>query len=121
AGGKVDDQPARVPLVAEVRQGTLDAVDALLDRQLRQADQEDLRQPRAGIDLGLHGYGLDAQQREGVELGEHGRWPCNGSVARLRRNRWTAVVTHDAALRNRQHALAAQPGLHALVEVAESR
>jgi hypothetical protein len=49
------------------------AVRALLHRRFRQPDQHDLRQPgRRDIHLDLDGQGVDAQQREGFELGKHG-------------------------------------------------
>ena len=71
--GQVDDGAAGVAAVAEVGQGPLDAVDALLDRHLRQADEDRLGQAGRGIDLDLDGHGVDADEGEGVELGEHAR------------------------------------------------
>ena len=75
--GQVDDDAILRPDEAAVDHRPLDAVHALLHRLLGQADEHRLRQ-RAGrdIDLDFDGQGVDAQQREGVQLGEHG-----GSVA----------------------------------------
>jgi hypothetical protein len=57
--------------VAEVDQSALDAMDALADGGLGQADQHGLGQADGDIDLGDHGDGVDALQREGVQLGQH--------------------------------------------------
>ena len=78
-GGQVDDGAAGVAVVAEVGQGALDAVDALLDGHFRQADQDRLGQPGRGIHFHLDGHGVDADQGEGVQLGEHGESPDAGS------------------------------------------
>ena len=69
--GQVDDRAARVAVVAEVDQGALDAMDALLDRHLGQADEDGLGQAGGGVDFHLDGDGVDADQGEGVQLGEH--------------------------------------------------
>ena len=66
-------------LVAEVRQSAFDAVDALAHRRLREADEDGLGQPGRGIDFDLDRHGVDADEREGVKLGEHG-----GSKGRIR-------------------------------------
>ena len=72
-GGQIDDGAAGVAGVAEVDQGAFDAVDALLDRRLGQADQDGLGQPGGDVHLGLDGGGVDADERERVQLGQHGR------------------------------------------------
>ena len=71
--GEVDDGAAGVAGVAEIGQGTLDAMDALLDRHLRQADEDRLGQAGRGIHLDLDRHGVDADEGEGVEFGEHAR------------------------------------------------
>jgi hypothetical protein len=60
-----------VPIVAQVRQCPLDAIDALTHRRFRQADKDRLGQADRGIDLDLNGNPLDTDQGERVELGEH--------------------------------------------------
>lgn len=70
-GGQVDDGSTDGPLVAEVRHGSLDAMDALAHCQFRRSDQDGLGKPGRGIDLDFHRNGVDAQERKGVQLGEH--------------------------------------------------
>ncbi len=70
---EVDDRAAGVTCVAEIGQGALDAMNALLDRHLRQTDENGLRQTCRNVDFRLDGNGVDAHQGEGVELGEHER------------------------------------------------
>jgi hypothetical protein len=41
-------------------------VDALADGQFRQADEDDFRRARRGINLHLHGKRVDAVEREGA-------------------------------------------------------
>jgi hypothetical protein len=60
--------------VAEIGQGALDAMHALPDGHLRQADQDGLGQSGGNIDFGFDGDGVDADQGEGVQLGEHERF-----------------------------------------------
>lgn len=57
---------------AAVDHRTFDAMRALLDRLLRQADEERFWQ-RAGRDVDFHfdRKRVDAEERKGVELGEH--------------------------------------------------
>jgi hypothetical protein len=76
-----------VAAVAEVGQGALDAVDALLDGRLRQADEDRLGQAGRDIDFHLDGKGFDADQGEGVQLGEHGDTPDIGSGEETTRSR----------------------------------
>ena len=70
---EIDDGAAGMPGVAEIGQGALDAMNALLDRHLGQADEDRLGQPGRDIDFDLDGNGVDADEGEGVQLGEHGR------------------------------------------------
>ena len=70
--GQVDDDAVLRPLEAGVDHRPLDAVRAFLDRRLRQADENVLRQARGrDIDLDLDRQGVDADEREGFEFGEH--------------------------------------------------
>ena len=72
--GQVDDGAAVAGVVAEVAQGPLDPVDALPDGRLRQADQHRLGQAGERIvDLHLDRHGVDPDQGECVQLGEHRR------------------------------------------------
>lgn len=72
-GCERDDEPAERPGVAEVRERAFDAVDRFLDGEFRQADEDDLAHAAGEIDFDLDGQGVDPEQREGVELREHGR------------------------------------------------
>ena len=70
--GQVDDDAVLRPLEAGVDDRPLDAVRAFLDGRLGQADQNGFRQPGGrDVDLDLDRQGVDAQQREGFEFGEH--------------------------------------------------
>ncbi len=71
--GEVDDDAVVRAHEAGVDERPLDAMRALLDGRFGQADEHGLGQ-RAGrdIDLDLDRQGVDAEEREGVELGEHG-------------------------------------------------
>ncbi len=84
--GEVDDDAIVRPDEAAVDQRPLDAVRAFLDRRFGQADEDRLGQ-RAGrdIDLDLDRHGVDADEREGVELGEHG--PCSLPIGLRERSR----------------------------------
>ena len=75
--GQIDHDAILRPHEAAVDHRPLDAMRALLHRLLGQADEHRLRQ-RAGrdIDLDFDRQGVDAQQRKGVQLGEHGG-QCN--------------------------------------------
>ena len=70
--GEVDDDAVARADEAAVGQGPLDAVRAFLDGRFGQADEDRLGQ-RAGRDIHLDfdRHGFDADEREGVELGEH--------------------------------------------------
>ena len=46
-------------------------MDAFLDRHLRQADQDHLGHPAGGVHFHLDRHGVDSDQRECLELGEH--------------------------------------------------
>lgn len=70
---EVDDGAAGMTGVTEIGQSTLDAMHALLDRHLWQADEDRFGQTRCGIDLGFDRNGVDAHEREGVQFGEHAR------------------------------------------------
>src|SRR5262249_37291829 len=59
------------PLVAEVGQRALDAVDALADRHLGQADENGLGQAGRNVHLDFDGDRVDTKQSEGIELGQH--------------------------------------------------
>lgn len=72
-GCEIDDGAARMPAVAQVGHGPLDAMHALLDRHLGQADQYRLGQAERGIHFYLDRQGVDAVQRKAIELGEHAR------------------------------------------------
>ena len=71
--GEVDDDAVARADEAAVGQGPLDAVRAFLDGGLRQADENRLGQC-AGRDIHLDfdRHGVDADERERMELGEHG-------------------------------------------------
>jgi hypothetical protein len=69
---QVDDGEAVVALVAEDDQRPLDAVDALADGGFREADEDGLGQPDGGVRLGDDRDGVDADERERVQLGQHG-------------------------------------------------
>ncbi len=72
--GQVDDDAALRALEARVDHRPLDAMRAFLDGRLGKADQDLLGQSAGGdIDLDLDGQGLDADEREGFEFGEHRR------------------------------------------------
>jgi hypothetical protein len=64
-----------VPVVAEVDQGALDAVDALAHGHFRQTDQHRLGQPGRHVHLGFDRSGVDADQGKRVQLGEHTATP----------------------------------------------
>src|SRR5262249_13009752 len=74
-GGEVDDTTGAWSLVAEVGKGSLDAVDALLDRHFREADEDGLFKTARDVNLHLYRHGVDPHERERVQLGEHGRPP----------------------------------------------
>jgi hypothetical protein len=59
--------------VTQIGQGAFDAMHALFDRHLRQADKERFGQSCGRIDLGLNRNGVDTDEREGVQFGEHER------------------------------------------------
>jgi hypothetical protein len=59
-------------LITEVDQGALDAVDALLDGELWKSDEHRLRQSGGDVHLHLDRHRVDPDEREGVQLGEHG-------------------------------------------------
>ena len=69
--GQVDDGAAVMAGIAEVGQGPLDAVNALLDGHFRQADQNRFREPDGDVDLHLNGNRFDTDQGKGIQLGEH--------------------------------------------------
>src|SRR6266540_2342447 len=71
----MDDGAAGVALVAEIGEGALDAVDRLLDRHFRQADEDRLGQSRRDVNLRLDGNGVDTNERVRVQLREHGEHP----------------------------------------------
>ena len=73
--GQVDDDAALRALKAGVDHRPFDAVRAFLDRGLRKADKDLFRQTAGGdIDFDLNRQGVDADEREGFEFGEHGRF-----------------------------------------------
>ena len=54
---------------------------ALLDGGLGQPDEDLFGQAAGGdVDLDLNGQGLDADEREGFEFGEHNGWQKQGLV-----------------------------------------
>ena len=59
--------------VAEVDQCALDAVDAFLYGHFGKADEYGFWQTGRYIHFGFDGSGVDADEGEGVELGEHRR------------------------------------------------
>jgi hypothetical protein len=59
--------------VTQVGQSALDAMHTLFDRHFRQTDKQRFGQARRSIDLGLNGDSINADEREGVQLGEHER------------------------------------------------
>jgi hypothetical protein len=77
-GCEVDDGAPRMAAVAEVGQSAFNAVDALLDRHFGESDQNGFGQTGRGIDFHLDGKGVDADEGEGVELGQHPRSTWKG-------------------------------------------
>jgi len=72
-GGEVDDDPVVGPAEAGVDHRPGDAMRALADGRVGHADEHGGRQgPGRDVDLDVHRDGVDAEQREGVEAGEHG-------------------------------------------------
>ena len=73
--GQVDDDAALRALKARVDHRPLDAMRAFLDGGLGQSDQNVFGQTAGrDIDLDLNGQGIDADEREGFEFGEHRRF-----------------------------------------------
>ena len=98
---KVDDRAARGPVVAEVGQGPLDAVDTLPDGHLRQADEDRLGQPGGGVHFHLDGDRVDADQSKGVELGEHaGRISAARAAISQGRTQPGIVTTPNGSLKS---------------------
>ena len=61
--GQVDDDAIGGENEPAVHQGPFDAMDALLHRLLREADEDGLRQRRGrDVDLDLYGEGVDSQE-----------------------------------------------------------
>ena len=70
--GQVDDDATGRPIEAEIGEGPLDAVDAFLHGGFGEADENRLGHAGGRIDFDLDRHGVDADEREGTDLGEHG-------------------------------------------------
>jgi len=68
---EVDHRTPGGACVAEIGKGTLDAMDAFPDGHLGKPNQDGLGHPAGRIDFDLDGDAVDADEGEGVELGEH--------------------------------------------------
>ena len=74
---EVDRYPPRRKLEAGVADGALDAVAALADARVGQADEGDRRQPAVRyVDLDPDGMRLDAEQGRGPHDGQHDEMSC---------------------------------------------
>ena len=74
-GGEVDGHRGRLQAEAGVAQGRVHAVDALLHRRVRQADDARARLLGGeGVDFDLDGLGADAVHRRRIRFGQHSGW-----------------------------------------------
>jgi hypothetical protein len=71
SGRQVDDGATGGAEVAEVGERPFDAVDALADGELREADEDGLGLAGGGVHLDLDRDGVDAGEGERPQLGEH--------------------------------------------------
>ena len=78
-GREVDDRAAGREPVAEVHHRAFDAVDALAHGEFGQPHEHDLGHVRrCRVHLHFNRYRVDADEREGAELGEHDRPRAEG-------------------------------------------